>query len=63
MTPNTTMKTHTLAQLKDEFIGICGTKAREKYEFKLSMEVLGFMIKNVWQEQLGNIENRRLQLT
>ena len=58
---NTKLKSYTLEELKDEFIGKPGTKAREKYEYKLNTEVLGHMIKkarqerNLTQEQLGKL--------
>ena len=55
------IKTISLDEMKDEFIGKRGTKAREKYEYKLNMEVLSYMIKtarlerNLTQEQLGKL--------
>jgi len=51
----------TLDQLKERDIGEIGTAERDKYEFDLSMEVLGEMIKSVrkerklTQEQLGEM--------
>lgn len=45
------MKTHTLAEMKDEFIGKKGTKEREEYEYALQMEVLGSMIKAARKER------------
>lgn len=53
------MKTYSLLEMKDEFIGKVGTKKREEYEYELNMEVLSYMIKkirqerNLTQEQLG----------
>jgi DNA-binding XRE family transcriptional regulator len=53
------MKTYTLAEMKDKYIGKPGTKEREQYEYELNMDVLGRMIKkarqerNLTQEQLG----------
>ena len=55
------IKTISLDEMKDEFIGKRGTKEREKYEYKLNMEVLSHMIKkarlerNLTQEQLGKL--------
>ena len=55
------LKTYTLADMKDKYIGKRGTKAREEYEYELRMEVLGKMIKaarkerNMTQEELGRL--------
>ena len=55
------IKTITLDEMKDEFIGKKGTPKRDVYEYKLNMEVLSFMIKkarqerNLTQEQLGKL--------
>ena len=55
------LKTHTLDELKDEFIGKEGTPARQLYEYELRMDVLGHMIRqarlqqNMTQEQLGKL--------
>ncbi|MCM4166068.1 hypothetical protein KCTC52924_02980 [Arenibacter antarcticus] len=55
------IKMMTLDQMKDKDIGKVGTPERDKYEFDLSMEVLGEMIKSVrkerklTQEQLGEL--------
>lgn len=55
------LNTHTLAELKDKHIGIVGTPERDKYEYKLRMEVLGRMIKatrrerKLTQEELGKL--------
>ncbi len=55
------IKTYSHDELKDELIGKRGTKARDKFEYKLQMDVLGRMIKlarkerNLTQEQLGKI--------
>jgi hypothetical protein len=35
------MKTFTLAEMKDKYIGQIGTSEREEYEYELSMELLG----------------------
>ncbi len=53
------LKTHSLDQIKDEMIGKRGTPPRDHYEFELSLELLGEMIRsarlqrNLTQEQLG----------
>jgi DNA-binding XRE family transcriptional regulator len=55
------MKTYTFAEMKDKYIGKVGTTEREEYEYELSMEVLGKMIKsarqerNLTQEELGKL--------
>jgi HTH-type transcriptional regulator / antitoxin HipB len=55
------IETVSLDEIKNEFIGVLGTPKRDKYEYKLNMEVLGFMIKkarqeqNLTQEQLGQL--------
>ena len=45
------IKTLTLSAMKDKYIGKEGTKEREEYEYELSMDVLGKMIKSVRQER------------
>ena len=45
------MKTHTLAEMKDKYIGKAGTKNRDDYEYDLRMDVLGKMIKAARQER------------
>ena len=55
------MKTRTLAEMKDKYIGKVGSKDRDDYEYELRMDVLGKMIKaarqerNLTQEQLGKL--------
>src|SRR5690625_7969402 len=55
------MKTYTLADMKNEFIGKIGTPEREEYEYELQMEVLGKMIRaarkerHLTKEQLGKL--------
>ncbi|MEN9332571.1 MAG: hypothetical protein RLZZ94_1661, partial [Bacteroidota bacterium] len=55
------VKTYSLSQMKDEFIGKPGSIAREDYEYELRMDVLGKMIKaarqerNLTQEELGKL--------
>lgn len=58
---NPEMKTYTLAELKDKYIGKEGTQERDEYEYELRMDVLGKMIKaarqqrHLTQEQLGEL--------
>jgi HTH-type transcriptional regulator / antitoxin HipB len=58
---NATMKSYSLNEMKDKYIGKKGTKERDKYEYELRMDVLGLMIKKVrkerklTQEQLGKL--------
>ena len=58
---NIQMKSKSLAEMKDRYIGKVGTSGRDKYEYELRMDVLGRMIKtarqerNLTQEQLGDL--------
>ena len=45
------VKLYTLSDMKDEFVGKPGTPKRDKFEYELSMEVLGYMIRKVRQER------------
>ena len=45
------IKTTTLSEMKDKYIGKAGTKEREEYEYELRMDVLGKMIKTARQER------------
>jgi HTH-type transcriptional regulator / antitoxin HipB len=55
------MRTYTLAEMKDKYVGKKGAIDREIYEYELSMDVLGRMIKKarqerkLTQEQLGEL--------
>ncbi|MBA9077983.1 helix-turn-helix domain-containing protein [Rufibacter quisquiliarum] len=55
------IKSSSLAEMKDKFIGKVGTQERDEYEYELHMEVLGKMIKtaqqqrNLTQKQLGQL--------
>lgn len=55
------LKTFSLAEMKDKYIGKVGTKERDNYEYELRMDVLGKMIKaarqerNLTQEELGRL--------
>ncbi len=57
----TPIKSYSLAEMKDKYIGKVGTKVRDQFEYELSMDVLGRMIKtarqerNLTQEQLGEM--------
>jgi HTH-type transcriptional regulator / antitoxin HipB len=61
MATHNKLETVSLDEIKNEFIGVVGTKKRDKYEYELNMEVLSFMIKkarqeqNLTQEQLGQL--------
>lgn len=55
------IKTHSLTELKDKYIGKVGTAERDAYEYELRMDVLGKMIKKARQErQLTQEELGRL---
>ena len=45
------VKTYSLAEMKDKYIGKTGTTDRDLYEYELNMEVLGKMIKTARQER------------
>lgn len=45
------LKTYTLAEMKDKYIGKVGTKVRDEHEYELRMDVLGEMIKAARQER------------
>ena len=55
------IKTYSLTEMKDKYIGKVGTIDRDKYEYKLRMDVLGKMIKSarqqrhLTQEELGKL--------
>ena len=55
------LKSYSLAEMKDKYIGKLDTPEREEYEYELRMDVLGKMIKsarqerNLTQEQLGQL--------
>ena len=57
----TTMKSYSLAEMKDKYIGKVGTEDRDTYEYELNMDVLSRIIKkarqerNLTQEQLGKL--------
>ena len=55
------LKTYSLAEMKDKYIGKVGTQERDAYEYELRMDVLGKMIKaarqerKLTQEELGRL--------
>ena len=55
------IKTYSLTEMKDMYIGKVGTADRDEYEYELSMDVLGKMIKSarierhLTQEELGKL--------
>ena len=55
------MKTYSLGEMKDKYVGKVGSKDRDEYEYELRMEIIGQMIRkarrerNLTQEQLGEI--------
>ncbi len=55
------LKTYSLGEMKDKYIGKVGTQERDEYEYELRMDVLGKMIKtarqesNMTQEELGRL--------
>jgi DNA-binding XRE family transcriptional regulator len=57
----TQMKSYSLNEMKDKYIGKPGTKNRDNFEYELRMDVLGYMIRKarkerkLTQEQLGKL--------
>jgi len=55
------MKTYSLSEMEDKYIGKEGTKERDEYEYELRMDLLGQMIrttrkeKKLTQEKLGKL--------
>lgn len=55
------IKSYSLEEMKDEFIGKLGAEERDQYEYELNMDLLGRTIKrvrndrNLTQEQLGKL--------
>ena len=55
------MKSYSLSEMKEKYIGKVGSPERDSYEYELGMDVLGKMIKaarqerQLTQEQLGNL--------
>jgi HTH-type transcriptional regulator/antitoxin HipB len=55
------LKTYSLVDMKDKYIGVVGTPERDDYEHELNMDVLGKMIRSarrerhLTQEELGQL--------
>ncbi len=55
------MKTYSLTEMKDKYIGKVGSTDRDEYEYELRMDVLGKMIKaarqkrHLTQEEFGKL--------
>jgi DNA-binding XRE family transcriptional regulator len=55
------IKTYSLSEMKDKYLGKVGTQERDEYEYELRMDVLGKMIKaarqerHLTQEELGRL--------
>jgi len=55
------IKSFSLEEMKDKYIGEIGTKGRDEYEYELRMDLLSRMIKkarqerNLTQKQLGDL--------
>lgn len=55
------MKTYSLSEMENKYIGEKGTKERDEYEYELRMDLLGQMIrttrkeKKLTQEKLGEL--------
>lgn len=45
------IKSYSLAEMKDKYIGEIGTTQRDEYEYELRMDILGKMIKTARQER------------
>jgi DNA-binding XRE family transcriptional regulator len=45
------IKTYSLTEMKDQYIGQLGSVDRDEYEYELRMDVLGKMIKSARQER------------
>ena len=58
---NKQMKSYSLSEMKDKYIGKIGSSNRDEYEYELNMDILGRMIKTarqerkLTQEQLGQL--------
>jgi DNA-binding XRE family transcriptional regulator len=45
------IKTYSLTEMKDQYIGQLGSVDRDEYEYELRMDILGKMIKSARQER------------
>jgi HTH-type transcriptional regulator / antitoxin HipB len=58
---NNRLRTYTLDEVKDKFLGKIGTEKRDEYEYELRLDILGAMIRktrqerNLTQSQLGEL--------
>lgn len=58
---NNAIKSYSLSEMKDRYIGETGTPDQDDYEYELRMDILGRMIRaarqerNLSQEQLGRL--------
>lgn len=58
---NNRLRTYTLDEVKDKYLGKTGTEKRDEYEYELSLDILGAMIRktrqerNLTQSQLGEL--------
>ena len=48
---NKEIKSFSLDEMKDKYIGRVGTTERDEYEYELRMDILGKMIKSARQER------------
>ena len=60
MSKNKEMKSSSLAEMKDKYIGTIGTTERDEYEYELRMDVLGRMIKTASEKALRLLKNLEL---
>ncbi len=57
----TQIKSYSLSEMKDKYLGKVGSADRDEYEYELNMDVLGRMVKaarqerNLTQEELGKL--------
>jgi len=45
------MKTYTLTELTDKYIGVSGSKEREQFEFEQQLDIIGTLVKQARKEQ------------
>lgn len=55
-------KSYTLSQMKDKYVGKPGTKERQDYEYELSMDVLGNMIRTARMKRILHRSSSENQL-
>jgi hypothetical protein len=49
------IKSYSLAEMKDKYIGKTGTADRDEYEYELRMDVLGRIVSGCFFQQFVNI--------